>query len=332
MTTCNCEPKLKLRCENVSKTFIQKGNQEVPVIRDVTLDVYENEFLVILGPGQCGKSTLLKIFAGLETPDTGFVTLDGQPITGPGPDRGIVFQGYMLFAWKNVRDNVELGLKLRNIPANERHEIAQHYIDMVGLTGFEKHYPHQLSGGMKQRVGIARAYANSPNIMLLDEPFGAHLGTGKAHRYLRHQQHRRGPVPRRPHHPDGRQAPREHQDRIHDRSSPPPRAHQHGAVEAPLHHHRQHGPGTGIWKRPPSASSSDPYARGWSGGRYRALSGAVRARPSQKTTMRNANATTLPGNAPGRYTGSSCTSGSPVSHCASSPRQPCISIWERRLR
>ena len=172
MTTCNCEPKLKLRCENVSKTFIQKGNQEVPVIRDVTLDVYENEFLVILGPGQCGKSTLLKIFAGLETPDTGFVTLDGQPITGPGPDRGIVFQGYMLFAWKNVRDNVELGLKLRNIPANERHEIAQHYIDMVGLTGFEKHYPHQLSGGMKQRVGIARAYANSPNIMLLDEPFG----------------------------------------------------------------------------------------------------------------------------------------------------------------
>ena len=142
MTTCNCEPKLKLRCENVSKTFIQKGNQEVPVIRDVTLDVYENEFLVILGPGQCGKSTLLKIFAGLETPDTGFVTLDGQPITGPGPDRGIVFQGYMLFAWKNVRDNVE------------------------------KHYPHQLSGGMKQRVGIARAYANSPNIMLLDEPFG----------------------------------------------------------------------------------------------------------------------------------------------------------------
>ena len=162
----------KIQCEGVGKTFIQKGNQEVPVIRDVTLDVYENEFLVILGPGQCGKSTLLKIFAGLETPDTGFVTLDGQPITGPGPDRGIVFQGYMLFAWKNVRDNVELGLKLRNIPANERHEIAQHYIDMVGLTGFEKHYPHQLSGGMKQRVGIARAYCNCPEIMLLDEPFG----------------------------------------------------------------------------------------------------------------------------------------------------------------
>ncbi|MDO5537192.1 MAG: ABC transporter ATP-binding protein [Desulfovibrionaceae bacterium] len=164
--------KLKLRCENVSKTFIQKGNQEVPVIRDITIDVYENEFLVILGPGQSGKSTLLKIFAGLEMPDTGTIVLDGQPVTGPGPDRGIVFQSYMLFAWKNVRDNVELGLKLRGIPAAKRREIAQHYIDLVGLTGFEKHYPHQLSGGMKQRVGIARAYANTPNIMLLDEPFG----------------------------------------------------------------------------------------------------------------------------------------------------------------
>ena len=169
---CGCDPKLKIHCENVSKTFIQKGNQEVPVIRDVSLDVMENEFLVVCGPGQCGKSTLLKIIAGLEIPDTGFVTLDGQPITGPGPDRGMVFQSYMLFAWKTVRDNVELGLKLRNVPANERHEVAQHYIDMVGLQGFENHYPHQLSGGMKQRVGIARAYANAPTVMLLDEPFG----------------------------------------------------------------------------------------------------------------------------------------------------------------
>ena len=171
MNTHN-EPILKIRCENVSKTFIQKGNQEVPVIRNVSLDVYENEFLVVLGPGQCGKSTLLKIIAGLEMPDTGFVTLDGEPVTGPGPDRGLVFQSYMLFAWKTVRDNVELGLKLRNVPANERREIAQHYINMVGLQGFEKHYQHQLSGGMKQRVGIARAYANSPKVMLLDEPFG----------------------------------------------------------------------------------------------------------------------------------------------------------------
>ncbi|AMD88898.1 ABC transporter ATP-binding protein [Desulfovibrio fairfieldensis] len=167
-----CPPVLKIHCEDISKTFIQKGNQEVPVIKDITLDVYENEFLVVLGPGQSGKSTLLKIIAGLEIPDKGYVTLDGEPITGPGPDRGIVFQSYMLFAWKTVRDNVELGLKLRNVPAAERHNIANHYIKMVGLEGFENHYPHQLSGGMKQRVGIARAYANSPKVMLLDEPFG----------------------------------------------------------------------------------------------------------------------------------------------------------------
>lgn len=164
--------KLKIRCENVSKTFIQKGTQEVPVIRDISINVHENEFLVVLGPGQCGKSTLLRIIAGLEMPDTGFVTLDGQPVTGPGPDRGLVFQSYMLFAWKTVKENVELGLKLRNVDAKERSEIAQYYIKMVGLEGFEKHYPHQLSGGMKQRVGIARAYANAPQVMLLDEPFG----------------------------------------------------------------------------------------------------------------------------------------------------------------
>ena len=149
-----------------------KAYGETPVLDDISFAVKPGEVIVVVGPSGCGKTPTLRIIAGLETPDTGFVTLDGQPITGPGPDRGIGFQGYMLFAWKNVRDNVELGLKLRNIPANERHEIAQHYIDMVGLTGFEKHYPHQLSGGMKQRVGIARAYANSPNIMLLDEPFG----------------------------------------------------------------------------------------------------------------------------------------------------------------
>ena len=156
-----------LELQNIAKHF-----GDTDVLNGISISIGKGEFITLLGPSGCGKTTTLRIIAGLETPDTGFVTLDGQPITGPGPDRGIVFQGYMLFAWKNVRDNVELGLKLRNIPANERHEIAQHYIDMVGLTGFEKHYPHQLSGGMKQRVGIARAYCNCPEIMLLDEPFG----------------------------------------------------------------------------------------------------------------------------------------------------------------
>ena len=170
--TCCSSPQLKIYCENINKTFIQKGHIEVPVIKDISLEVNENEFLVVLGPGQCGKSTLLRIIAGLEIPDTGFVTLDGLPVVGPGPDRGLVFQGYMLFAWKTVLGNVEMGLKLRGVPKHERQEVSRHYIKMVGLEGFENHYPHQLSGGMKQRVGIARAYANSPKVMLLDEPFG----------------------------------------------------------------------------------------------------------------------------------------------------------------
>jgi ABC-type nitrate/sulfonate/bicarbonate transport system ATPase subunit len=162
----------KIACENIRKVFIQKGTQQVHVLEDISLDVYDNEFLVILGPGQCGKSTLLRIIAGLETPSEGSAFLGGKAITGPGPDRGLVFQSYMLFAWRTVFGNVEMGPKLQGVPKAERREIAQHYIDLVGLNGFEKHYPHQLSGGMKQRVGIARAYANKPEVMLLDEPFG----------------------------------------------------------------------------------------------------------------------------------------------------------------
>lgn len=162
----------KIECRGISKVFIQKGTQRVHVLQDVSVDVKPNEFVVILGPGQSGKSTLLRIIAGLETPTSGTVTLDGKPVTGPGPDRGLVFQSYMLFPWKTVLDNVLLGPRLRGVPKQEARETAQHYIQLVGLEKFEKHYPHQLSGGMKQRVGIARAYANNPEVMLLDEPFG----------------------------------------------------------------------------------------------------------------------------------------------------------------
>jgi ABC-type nitrate/sulfonate/bicarbonate transport system ATPase subunit len=162
----------KIVCRNICKTFIQKGTQRVHVLEDINVDVKENEFVVILGPGQSGKSTLLRIIAGLETPSTGEVLLDGKEVAGPGADRGLVFQSYMLFPWKTVLGNVELGPKLRGIPKKERREIAAHFLDLVGLKGFENHYPHQLSGGMKQRVGIARAYSNSPKVMLLDEPFG----------------------------------------------------------------------------------------------------------------------------------------------------------------
>ena len=164
--------KPKIECRNISKVFIQKGKQRVHVLEDISLDVQDNEFLVILGPGQSGKSTLLRIVAGLETPSEGTVWLDGREIAGPGPDRGLVFQSYMLFAWKTVMGNVELGPQLNGVSKAERRRIAQHYINLVGLKGFERHYPHQLSGGMKQRVGIARAYANNPKVMLLDEPFG----------------------------------------------------------------------------------------------------------------------------------------------------------------
>lgn len=165
--------KIKIECRNVSMAFKQlRGKVQINVLQDISLSVAENEFLVIAGPGQCGKSTLLRIIAGLELPTTGQVLLDGREVGGPGPDRGMVFQKYTLFPWKTVMGNVEMGLKIRGVAKRKRREVAAHYIDLVGLGGFEKAYPHQLSGGMKQRVGIARAYANNPEVLLLDEPFG----------------------------------------------------------------------------------------------------------------------------------------------------------------
>ena len=166
----NTQPKIV--CDNISKTFIQKGTQMVPVLEKVSLEVRDQEFLVILGPGQCGKTTLLRIIAGLESPSSGGVYLDGKEIVAPGPQIGLVFQSYKLFPWKTVRQNVEIGLEVRGLDAAKVREVSHHYLGMVGLHGFEDYYPHQLSGGMKQRVGIARAYALNPEVLLLDEPFG----------------------------------------------------------------------------------------------------------------------------------------------------------------
>jgi len=164
---------IKIECRQVSKIFKQRGGSvQIPVLKDISISVLEKEFLVIVGPGQCGKSTLLRIMAGLETPTTGRVLLDGKEVTGPGPDRGLVFQKYTLFPWKTVMGNVEMGPKLAGMPRRKRRDLSQRYISLVGLEGFENAYPHELSGGMKQRVGIARAYANDPKVMLLDEPFG----------------------------------------------------------------------------------------------------------------------------------------------------------------
>ncbi len=162
----------KIVWNDVSKEFIQKGNQRVHVLDHISVNVRRNEFLVILGPGQSGKTTLLRIIAGLEKPTTGEVFLDGVRVDKPGPDRGLVFQSYMLLPWRTVLGNVMLGQRLQGFSKKEAEETARRYIKLVGLEGFEKSYPHQLSGGMKQRVGIARAYANNPEVMLLDEPFG----------------------------------------------------------------------------------------------------------------------------------------------------------------
>lgn len=163
----------KIQCEGVSKTFIQKGNTQVHVLRDVSIDVGCNEFVVILGPGQCGKTTLLRMIAGFEKPSVGRVLMDGREIEGPGHDKGFVFQSYMLFAWRTVRGNVEVGPHVRNLSREERRRLSQQYIDMVGLNGFEEHYPHQLSGGMKQRVAIAKGLALNPKMILMDEPFAS---------------------------------------------------------------------------------------------------------------------------------------------------------------
>lgn len=157
-----------LRLTNISKSFFARG-EVFEAISDVSLDVYENEFLVILGPGQCGKSVLLNIVSGLEEATTGTI----ETLQKKDAKMGFVFQKTAVFPWKTVMQNVEFGLKLQGVNKATRREKAQYLIELVGLKGFENAYPFQLSGGMKQRVGIARAYCVSPDILLMDEPFGA---------------------------------------------------------------------------------------------------------------------------------------------------------------
>lgn len=164
----------ELIVKGVSRTFPGvRGGAPVQALHPTDLDIAKNDFVTILGPSGCGKSTLLRIIAGLDRPTTGSVLLEGQAITGPGADRGMVFQSYTLFPWLTVRENVGFGLRERGISAKETAEIVDSYLDKVGLRGFENHWPKQLSGGMQQRTAIARALANDPKILLLDEPFGA---------------------------------------------------------------------------------------------------------------------------------------------------------------
>ena len=163
--------KVKLSLKHISQSYIVK-NAVADAVVDVSLDVYDNEFLVLLGPGRCGKTVTLNMIAGLEEPVEGTIEVDGETIHGSDERIGMVFQKLALMPWKTVMENVEFGLKVKGVGKKERREIAQKYIDLVGLQGFEKSYPNQLSGGMKQRVGIARAYTNNPQILLMDEPFG----------------------------------------------------------------------------------------------------------------------------------------------------------------
>ncbi len=159
--------------EEVSHHYRPVVGREVLALENVSLRVREREFLALLGPSGCGKSTLLYLIGGFLPIETGKILVDGKAVAGPGPDRGIVFQSFALFPWKTVRKNVLYGLERQGLPRREREARAQAFIDLVGLTGFEDSYPSQLSGGMKQRVAIARTLAFEPRMLLMDEPFGA---------------------------------------------------------------------------------------------------------------------------------------------------------------
>ena len=164
----------KLRLEHVTKRFPIRGEKaNFTAIEDITVDVAAGEFLVLVGPSGCGKSTLLDLLGGLSEPSSGRILLDGSPIVGPGLDRGIVFQQYALLPWRTARKNIEFGLEAKGLSAADRRQRSDHYLRLVGLQAFADRYPHELSGGMKQRVAIARSLAFDPEVLLMDEPFAA---------------------------------------------------------------------------------------------------------------------------------------------------------------
>jgi NitT/TauT family transport system ATP-binding protein len=170
----------KLKIEHVSKEFSvrdtegpRRGRKNFAAVRDIDLEVAEGEFLVLVGPSGCGKSTLLDLLAGLGEPTAGQILVDGRRVSGPGLDRGIVFQQYALLPWRSALGNIEFGLEASGLRRRERAARAREYLELVGLSGFENSYPHELSGGMKQRVAIARSLAYDPEVLLMDEPFAA---------------------------------------------------------------------------------------------------------------------------------------------------------------
>jgi NitT/TauT family transport system ATP-binding protein len=151
----------------------QRNGQTIPIIEGFELTVGDKEFVAVVGPSGCGKTTCMRMAAGLDFPTSGRLLVSDKPVTQPGPDRAVVFQQFALFPWKSVYDNIDFGLRAKKLPQAQRAEIINRYIGLMNLKGYESAYPHQLSGGMQQRVAIARAYALDPDVLLMDEPFGA---------------------------------------------------------------------------------------------------------------------------------------------------------------
>lgn len=168
---------IKIRARDVRMDFAiadERGRkQQIAALQDFNLDIREGEFFTLLGPSGCGKSTFLNVLAGLAHKTGGSISIDGQPASGINREQGVVFQGYALFPWRTVLQNIEVGLEIRKIPKRERRETAEQFLHLVGLSGFGQRYPHELSGGMRQRVAIARSLAYSPSLLLMDEPFAA---------------------------------------------------------------------------------------------------------------------------------------------------------------
>jgi NitT/TauT family transport system ATP-binding protein len=158
--------------DRISKLF-PRGGSQFAALADVSLKIPDKQFLAIVGPSGCGKTTLLRMAAGLESPSSGSVQVGGRPVNGPGADRAVVFQQFALFPWKTVRENIAFGLKCKGVPRAKRDQVALDYLELMGMVGTQDNYPHQLSGGMQQRVAIARSYAIEPEVLLMDEPFGS---------------------------------------------------------------------------------------------------------------------------------------------------------------
>lgn len=163
-----------LTIERLQKTYFDPfANKQVTAVRDISLQVDAGDFVSVVGPSGCGKTTMLNMIAGFLAPTAGEIRVDGRAVSGPGPDRGVVFQSFALFPWRTVLDNVAFGPKMRGVPKARRHEIAREYLELAGLSHAAERYPNELSGGMQQRVGVVRALANEPDVLLMDEPFAS---------------------------------------------------------------------------------------------------------------------------------------------------------------